>query len=552
MLKNWNRWETQKKRETLIIRGRKGIPDSFRGEAWQKLCKSPASSICKPEDVLLKERFSKKQRGFFSKRMDKAPSTLSLQVDGNHRKGFSFSNLSRKVSMSISNGNHIKTSNIASAHSSLVIKVPNGNKRPTNLPNHDSNLSDPNLNTSSASSGYHSKVHPSLPKTIQLSLSPVHLDNEPFLNALDTPKTGSLSSTKKTTDCSFPSSSLNSCCEDNSTSDLRPKKNSLFDPDTLDSDLKSNLSSSKLSCENSASVSTASCLNEFGRVSTLIPNKDPAFIDDPQEQYLLYKSERIDDANKEQIDKDINRQFPHHELFSQKQFGGQETLRDMLRAYVAKYPDDGYSQGQAPLAAVLLMYMPEMNAFWVLDRVCQKYLPNYYGLSMDNIQIDGLVLFALLKRVNSKVHKFLVKRDVTPPLVMLEWFMCIFIRTLPWSCVLRVLDMFFMEGNSALNSSCPYSASTAPKLICNFFLGKIVLFKVGLVLLLRCFVRSHDRKNCPDFDSVMTRLSSYPKTIPDVTAFVHDVLECPINHRMVANEVKKQSKKFNKEMNSRT
>jgi len=33
-----------------------------------------------------------------------------------------------------------------------------------------------------------------------------------------------------------------------------------------------------------------------------------------------------------------------------------------------------------------------------------------------------------------------------PILYMTEWFMCVFTRTLPWGCVLRVWDMFLCEG----------------------------------------------------------------------------------------------------------
>ena len=42
---------------------------------------------------------------------------------------------------------------------------------------------------------------------------------------------------------------------------------------------------------------------------------------------------------------------------------------------------------------------------------------------------------------------FQKKHRVEPILYMTEWFMCVFSRTLPWSCVLRVWDMFFCEGN---------------------------------------------------------------------------------------------------------
>ena len=51
-----------------------------------------------------------------------------------------------------------------------------------------------------------------------------------------------------------------------------------------------------------------------------------------------------------------------------------------------------------------------------------------------------------------KIHDFFFffsfqkKHRVEPILYMTEWFMCVFSRTLPWACVLRVWDMFFCEG----------------------------------------------------------------------------------------------------------
>jgi hypothetical protein len=39
---------------------------------------------------------------------------------------------------------------------------------------------------------------------------------------------------------------------------------------------------------------------------------------------------------------------------------------------------------------------------------------------------------------------------VEPILYMTEWFLCVFIRTLPWDTILRVWDMFLCEGKLCL------------------------------------------------------------------------------------------------------
>lgn len=79
------------------------------------------------------------------------------------------------------------------------------------------------------------------------------------------------------------------------------------------------------------------------------------------------------------------------------------------------------------------------------------------GLSLlslqEAIQLDGQILFSLLHKVSPVAYKHLSKQKIDPILYMTEWFMCAFSRTLPWSSVLRVWDMFFCEGRSSPPSS---------------------------------------------------------------------------------------------------
>ena len=59
---------------------------------------------------------------------------------------------------------------------------------------------------------------------------------------------------------------------------------------------------------------------------------------------------------------------------------------------------------------------------------------------MEAIQLDGDILFGLLRRVAPRVHRHLKSQGVEPILYMTEWFLCIFSRTLPWPSVLRWWD----------------------------------------------------------------------------------------------------------------
>uniref|UniRef100_A0A3Q4GHB9 Rab-GAP TBC domain-containing protein n=1 Tax=Neolamprologus brichardi TaxID=32507 RepID=A0A3Q4GHB9_NEOBR len=79
------------------------------------------------------------------------------------------------------------------------------------------------------------------------------------------------------------------------------------------------------------------------------------------------------------IERDLDRQFPFHEMFQSKDGHGQRGLFRVLKAYTQYQPDEGYCQAQGPVAAVLLMNMPAQEAFWCLVQISEQYLPGYYS-----------------------------------------------------------------------------------------------------------------------------------------------------------------------------
>lgn len=78
----------------------------------------------------------------------------------------------------------------------------------------------------------------------------------------------------------------------------------------------------------------------------------------------------------EDIKKDLHRQFPSHEIFMKRE--GRQMLQNVLMAYAVHNREVGYCQAQGPIAALLLMHMPEEDAFWMLIRISDFYLTEYY------------------------------------------------------------------------------------------------------------------------------------------------------------------------------
>lgn len=158
----------------------------------------------------------------------------------------------------------------------------------------------------------------------------------------------------------------------------------------------------------------------------------------------LLKSGKVPEKDLVAITKDLHRTFPKHEHFSTT--GGQEDLRMLLTALISYKPEQGYCQAMAPVVATLLIHMPVQSAFWVMVRIMDAYLPGYYTEGFEEFQVDCETFDMLLELKSPHLSRHLKGLDVSSVVYLLEWFMCIYCRTFPFSCALRILDMFFLEG----------------------------------------------------------------------------------------------------------
>ncbi|XP_026064236.1 TBC1 domain family member 10A-like [Carassius auratus] len=219
------------------------------------------------------------------------------------------------------------------------------------------------------------------------------------------------------------------------------------------------------------------------------------------------------------IEKDLHRQFPFHEMFAARGGHGQQDLYRILKAYTIYRPDEGYCQAQAPVAAVLLMHMPAEQAFWCLVQICEKYVPGYYSAGLEAIQLDGEIFFSLLRRVCPMAYRHLKKFKIDPILYMTEWFMCIFSRTLPWSCVLRVWDMFFCEGVK-------------------------IVFRVGLVLLKQMLGSVDKLRELQGMYETMERLRNIPPEAIREEVLVQEVVSLSVTEALIERECGIQVRKW--------
>ncbi|CAK6950316.1 TBC1 domain family member 10A-like [Scomber scombrus] len=161
------------------------------------------------------------------------------------------------------------------------------------------------------------------------------------------------------------------------------------------------------------------------------------------------------------------------------------------------------------------------DAFWGLVQICEKYLPGYYSPGLEAIQLDGEILFALLRRVSPLAFRHLEKHKIDPILYMTEWFMCAFSRTLPWASVLRVWDMILCDGVK-------------------------IIFRVGLVLL-KCMLGSREKlKACQGQYETMELLRAIEPRYMQEGFLVREIIEIPVTARDVEREHHSQLKRWKK------
>lgn len=87
------------------------------------------------------------------------------------------------------------------------------------------------------------------------------------------------------------------------------------------------------------------------------------------------------------IEKDITRTYPNTKRFAEAD--GQNSLRNVLRAYAAYDPEVGYCQGMNFITGLLLMFMPsEAHAFAGLVLLMEdRGLRKYYHRSLSLLQV---------------------------------------------------------------------------------------------------------------------------------------------------------------------
>uniref|UniRef100_A0AAQ4P3A5 TBC1 domain family, member 10C n=1 Tax=Gasterosteus aculeatus aculeatus TaxID=481459 RepID=A0AAQ4P3A5_GASAC len=228
------------------------------------------------------------------------------------------------------------------------------------------------------------------------------------------------------------------------------------------------------------------------------------------------------------IVRDLDRQFPFHEMFLSKDGHGQQGLFRVLKAFTQYQPEEGYCQAQGPVAAVLLMNMPAEEAFWCLVEISQQYLPGYYSPLLEGVLFDAAMLNWVLKRTCPAAHKHLQHHGVEPLMFATDWLMCLYTRHLPFNTLLRVWDLFFCYGVR-------------------------VLLQVAVVLVRRVLGRAELRKRCQGQMETLERLRGVREEVQEEdNAFIAEVCSVQLSGRDLQKQTEKELERWRKDRPSST
>ncbi|XP_047237290.1 USP6 N-terminal-like protein [Girardinichthys multiradiatus] len=156
-----------------------------------------------------------------------------------------------------------------------------------------------------------------------------------------------------------------------------------------------------------------------------------------------------------QIDLDVNRTFRNHIMFMDRFGVKQQALFHVLAAYSVYNTEVSYCQGMSQIAAILLMYLNEEDAFWALSQLLTDTKHSMHGLFIPGF--PKLHRFQahhelILSKMLPKLKKHLDKEQMTTGIYSTKWFLQCFIDRTPFTLTLRLWDIYMLEGDKILSA----------------------------------------------------------------------------------------------------
>lgn len=182
------------------------------------------------------------------------------------------------------------------------------------------------------------------------------------------------------------------------------------------------------------------------------------------------------------IKRDIARTYPEQDFFKDKI--GQEVLFNVTKAYSLVDREVGYCQGSAFIAGLLLMQMPEEEAFAVFVALMRNYrLRELFKPSMAELGLCMFQLDNMLQDHAPDLYNHFQAQGFHTSMYASSWFLTLFATTFNLQVASRIMDVFMSEGME-------------------------IIFRIGLAMLLS----SHNQLLQLDMEGMLTVIL---KTLPE-------------------------------------
>ncbi|XP_054853408.1 rab GTPase-activating protein 1 isoform X2 [Eublepharis macularius] len=182
------------------------------------------------------------------------------------------------------------------------------------------------------------------------------------------------------------------------------------------------------------------------------------------------------------ITRDINRTFPAHDYFKDTGGDGQDSLYKICKAYSVYDEEIGYCQGQSFLAAVLLLHMPEEQAFSVLVKIMFDYgLRELFKQNFEDLHCKFYQLERLMQEYIPDLYSHFLDISLEAHMYASQWFLTLFTAKFPLYMVFHIIDLLLCEGISVIfNVALGLLKTTKDDLLLTDFEGALKFFRVQL------------------------------------------------------------------------
>ncbi|XP_061860302.1 rab GTPase-activating protein 1-like isoform X2 [Colius striatus] len=190
----------------------------------------------------------------------------------------------------------------------------------------------------------------------------------------------------------------------------------------------------------------------------------------------------MDSAQESVITRDIHRTFPAHDYFKDTEGDGQESLYKICKAYSVYDEDIGYCQGQSFLAAVLLLHMPEEQAFCVFVKIMYDYgLRDLYRNNFEDLHCKFFQLEKLIQEQLPDLYSHFSDLNLEAHMYASQWFLTLFTAKFPLCMVFHIIDLLLCEGmNIIFHVALALLKTSKEDLLQADFEGALKFFRVQL------------------------------------------------------------------------